>query len=92
MRVTFAFVPLSPTPDARVSGTVTDTAGNPLVRRVILYDAALRPIAGTWSDTQGRASFTVTGRNTRDRFVVRAVGNTGECDDISCPVRAEFVN
>ena len=78
-------------PGLRISGTVTDTAGNPLSRRVILYNEALTPIAETRSSASGQASFTLAGANGNNRYIVRAVGNAGECDDISCPVRGEAV-
>lgn len=74
-------------PDLRLSGLVTDTAGNPLSRRVILYDSAQAAVAETFSAADGTFSFVVSGRNFNDRYVVRAVGHSGECDDISCPMR-----
>ena len=91
MRVSFTLSPLYPSPDLRVSGTVTDTAGNPLSRRVILYDESGAAVAETWSGADGYASFTITGKNGHNRFVARALGFSGECDDISCPLRGEAV-
>ena len=74
-------------PALRIAGTVTDTHGNPLVRRVLLYDESQTVIAQTWSAADGTASFAVSGANGNNRFVARAIGNVGECDDISCPMR-----
>ena len=91
MTVSFTFLPLFPAPALRIAGTVTDTAGNPLSRRVILYDERGAAIAETVSAADGSASFTVSGANGNNRFVVRALGNAGECDDISCPLRGEAI-
>ena len=78
-------IALSPAPDLRVSGLVTDRDGRPLSRRVLLFDAAsLAGIAETRSDARGRAEFTVSGRNGNDRFIVLAVGGPGESNDVSC--------
>ncbi len=91
MRVSFDFLRFAArSPDLRVGGTVTDTAGNPLSRRVILYNEAPAPIAETWSAADGTFSFVVSGANINNRYVVRAVGRVGECDDISCPMRGEM--
>lgn len=74
-------------PPLRIAGTVTDTRGNPLVRQVFLYDESQTVIAQTWSAADGTASFVINGANSNNRFVARAIGNVGECDDISCPMR-----
>ena len=91
MRVSFDLLALYPSQPLRVSGTVTDTAGNPLVRRVILYDETGAAVAETVSAADGSASFTLAGANGNNRFVARAVGFSGECDDISCPLKGEAV-
>lgn len=79
-------------PHLRISGTVTDPAGNPLSRRVILYDESGAAIAETTSAPDGTAAFVVSGANGNNRFVARAVGHAGECDDISCPLTGEAIS
>jgi len=78
-------------PPLRIAGTVTDTAGNPLSRRVLLYDEGGAVVAETVSAANGAATFTVSGANGNNRFVARAVGHAGECDDISCPLTGEAI-
>lgn len=82
---------LAPAQTLRIAGVVTDPAGNPLSRRVLLYDERGAVVAETTSAADGTASFTVSGANGNNRFVARAVGHAGECDDISCPIRGEAV-
>lgn len=82
-----SFSALSPPVPLRVTGTVTDPAGNPLVRRVILYDESGAVRAETWSAPDGTATFDLAGANRNNRYIVRAMGNSNECDDISCPMQ-----
>lgn len=91
MRVSFGFRRLYPGVPLRIRGVVTDTAGDPLSRQVILHDETSKPIAETRSAADGTFSFIVTGANFNNRYVVRAVGHVGECDDISCPMRGEVI-
>lgn len=89
--VTPLFMSTDAEPPLRIAGTVTDTAGRPLVRRVLLYDSALTQLAEAWSDAAGHVEFTVRGANGHNLFVARAIGALGECDDISCRVRGVAV-
>lgn len=83
---------LRPFPPQRIAGTVTDTQLRPLSRLVQLYNQSRQLVAEIESDADGYAEFMLTGVNANDRFIVRAVGLAAECDDISCPIRAEALS
>ena len=84
---------LRPCPPQRIAGTVTDTQLRPLSRLVQLFNNQSRQmVAEIESDADGYAEFVLTGVNANDRFIVRAVGLAAECDDISCPIRAEALS
>lgn len=81
---------LRPMPLQRIAGTVTDTQLRPLSRLVQLFNNQSKQlVAETESDASGYAEFILEGVNGNDRFIARAVGLAAECDDISCPIRAE---
>lgn len=87
MRITLELTVLHPAASLRIAGTVTDTGGSPLSRRVLLYDESQTVIAETTSNAAGQATFVLSGKNANNRFVARAIGHAGECDDISCPIQ-----
>lgn len=75
-------------PASHISGTVTDTAGNPLSRLVLLFNSANDIVDRQWSDSAGNVRFDLpAGRNVNDKYVARAIGNINECDDVSCPMQ-----
>ena len=87
-RITTIRLPIRPR--VRVAGVVTDERGEPLSRRVICYDTAQNVVAEAVSGADGAVSFELDG-NINDRWVLRAVGKRSECDDISCPMRGDWV-
>lgn len=70
----------------RITGTVTNPAGEGLARELILYNSNHAETARTRSNRDGAATFTVSG-SAGDRWTVLAVGRDGECDAVSCPIR-----
>lgn len=88
IRITTLMLPIRPR--VRVSAVVTDERGEPLSRRVICYDTAQKVVAEAVSGADGYVAFERDG-NINDRYILRAVGKRSECDDISCPVRGDFI-
>lgn len=88
VRITTLMLPIRPR--VRVSAVVTDERGAPLVRRVLCYDTATNLVAEAVSDADGYVAFELYG-NINDRYILRAVGKRSECDDISCPVRGDWI-
>ena len=90
MHVSLSFVCLHVQPRVRLTALVTDEQGSPLVRRVICYDMAQQVVGEAWSDAAGEVTFERDG-SVNDRYVLRAVGHRNECDDISCPMRGDYL-
>ena len=84
----FMIGPLHQAPDRRITATVMDTAGRPLSRRVLLYHANGMLLAHGRSDIGGQVEFVLTGAGDNDRYILRAFGKSGECDAVSCRLRA----